>query len=160
MQRASSLRLSFLFLSLSFLSYLFLVYATPLFRSHHTIPLNTYIPPFLSCSWSHVAGSENLAYAPLSPSVGSKLGSTQSLRGWIIPKLTVELQRRGIPFPATARKAKLFRLLFPPPRTAKPIRHPCSRTPRLSPSSTLWSACCPQRSPMSRREWESLKCTQ
>lgn len=60
MQRASSLRLSFLFLSLSFLSYLFLVYATPLFRSHHTIPLNTYIPP--SCL---VAGAMSQAVRTL-----------------------------------------------------------------------------------------------
>ncbi|XP_063289463.1 uncharacterized protein LOC134573609 [Pelobates fuscus] len=34
-----------------------------------------------------------------------------SYRSWTIPKITSELKRRNIPFPATARKAELFRLL-------------------------------------------------
>ncbi|XP_056429550.1 uncharacterized protein LOC130368988 isoform X2 [Hyla sarda] len=37
--------------------------------------------------------------------------SISSLRNWSIPKLTAELVRRGIPYPATARKAELYRLL-------------------------------------------------
>ncbi|XP_044151324.1 oxygen-regulated protein 1 [Bufo gargarizans] len=35
-----------------------------------------------------------------------------SLRSWTIPKLSAELRRRGIPFPASARKAELSRLLM------------------------------------------------
>ncbi|PIO37037.1 hypothetical protein AB205_0072980, partial [Aquarana catesbeiana] len=66
------------------------------------------------------AGNEDLTSAPLSPSPVSESGSVQSLRGWTIPKLTAELRRRGVPYPATARKAELFRLLFPPPVTARP----------------------------------------
>lgn len=60
------------------------------------------------------AGSEDFT-APLSPSLVSESGSVQSLRGWTIPKLTAELRRRGVPFPATVRKGELFKLLFPPP---------------------------------------------
>ncbi|PIN88304.1 hypothetical protein AB205_0162230, partial [Aquarana catesbeiana] len=66
------------------------------------------------------ASSEDLTSAPLSPSLVSESGSVQSLRGWSIPKLPAELRRRGVPFPATARKAELFRLLFPPPATDGP----------------------------------------
>ncbi|PIO24173.1 hypothetical protein AB205_0111940, partial [Aquarana catesbeiana] len=65
------------------------------------------------------AGSEDLT-SPLSPSPVSESGSVQSLRGWTIPKLMTELRRRGVPFSATARKGKLFKLLFPPPAAAGP----------------------------------------
>lgn len=57
---------------------------------------------------------------------GSEHGKTQSLRGWNIPKLTAELRRRHIPFSATARKAKLFRLLFPPAAAVAPCTQQAS----------------------------------
>lgn len=47
----------------------------------------------------------------------SENSSAQCLRGWTIPKFTVELWLRGIPYSATARKA---RMLFPPPAAARP----------------------------------------
>ncbi|PIO24503.1 hypothetical protein AB205_0101200, partial [Aquarana catesbeiana] len=74
---------------------------------------------YLSRSTMSQASSEDLT-APLSPSPVSESGSVQSLRGWTIPKLTAELRRRGMPFSATARKGKLFKLLFPPPAAAGP----------------------------------------
>lgn len=57
-------------------------------------------------------------FVSISPSSAreSELGSVQSLRTWTVPRLIAELQRRGISYPASARKAQLFRLLFP--RTA------------------------------------------
>lgn len=64
--------------------------------------------------------SEDLASAPLSPTAGSEPGSTESLRGWTILKLMAELWCRAIPYPAMARKAKLFRLLLPTPAAAAP----------------------------------------
>lgn len=66
------------------------------------------------------AGIDDFIPAPLSPSVGSESGSVQSLRGWSICKLIVELKRKGIPYPTMARKAELFRLLFPLPAAARP----------------------------------------
>ncbi|XP_040289883.1 uncharacterized protein LOC121002497 [Bufo bufo] len=42
---------------------------------------------------------------------GDDLASPASIRAWTIPRITAELKRRQIPFPATARKAELFRLL-------------------------------------------------
>ncbi|XP_073462542.1 uncharacterized protein [Aquarana catesbeiana] len=65
------------------------------------------------------AGSEDLASTPSSPGADSANDDLQSLRAWTIPKLTAELRRREIPFPATARKAELFRLLFSPPAAAQ-----------------------------------------
>lgn len=65
------------------------------------------------------ASSEDLASTPSSPGADSANDDLQSLRAWTIPKLTAELRRRGIPFPATARKAELFSLLFPPPAAAQ-----------------------------------------
>ncbi|XP_040207742.1 uncharacterized protein LOC120938098 [Rana temporaria] len=65
------------------------------------------------------AGSIDLTPAPLSPSTGSESGSLQTFRTWTIPRIIAQLRRKGIPYPATARKAELFRLLFPPtPNTA------------------------------------------
>ncbi|PIO10579.1 hypothetical protein AB205_0047030 [Aquarana catesbeiana] len=75
------------------------------------------------------ADSEDFASTPSSPGADSANDDLQSLRAWTIPKLTAELRRKGIPYPATARKADLFRLLFSPPH--------------------YW-----QQSPTSRQEWE------
>ncbi|PIO04527.1 hypothetical protein AB205_0079070 [Aquarana catesbeiana] len=66
---------------------------------------------------NHVPGWQQ---RPLSPSPVSESSRVQSLRGWTIPKLTAELRRRVVPFPATARKGELFKLLFPPPAAAGP----------------------------------------
>ncbi|XP_063296796.1 E3 ubiquitin-protein ligase RNF213-like [Pelobates fuscus] len=48
---------------------------------------------------------------PESPGVSLALSTPMSLRAWTIPKITAELRLRGIPFPATARKVELYRLL-------------------------------------------------
>lgn len=61
---------------------------------------------------SHVLESDKFAFIPPTPVSGSEHGSPPSLRNWTILKLIAELQCRGIPFSATARKAELFRLLF------------------------------------------------
>lgn len=71
-------------------------------------------------SW---AKSEDLASTPVSSSAGSEHSSAQSLGGWTIPKLMPQptcCGGVGMPYPATARKAELFRLLFPPPAAAGP----------------------------------------
>ncbi|XP_073455091.1 uncharacterized protein [Aquarana catesbeiana] len=59
---------------------------------------------------SQAADIEDFASIP--PSRGSELGSTPS-RTWTVPRLMAELQRRGTSYLASARKAELFRLLFP-----------------------------------------------
>ncbi|XP_044143987.1 uncharacterized protein LOC122933207 [Bufo gargarizans] len=42
---------------------------------------------------------------------GDDLASPASIRSWTVPRITAELRKRHVPFPATARKAELFRLL-------------------------------------------------
>ncbi|KAM4796146.1 uncharacterized protein WCC33_001281 [Rhinophrynus dorsalis] len=54
-----------------------------------------------------------------------------SLRGWTVGKLMAELTRQHIPFPASARKAELFKLLFSSPTPAQ--IHP---PPLPAPSAT------------------------
>ncbi|XP_056409367.1 uncharacterized protein LOC130327128 [Hyla sarda] len=60
---------------------------------------------------SHASDIEDAASVLDNVARTSDLGSIPSLRNWTIPKLTAELVRKGIPFPATARKAELYRLL-------------------------------------------------
>ena len=62
---------------------------------------------------SHVSDSEDQAFIPATPTRTSEHGSSPSLRSWTIPRLMAELRSRGISFAASARKAELFRLLFP-----------------------------------------------
>lgn len=64
---------------------------------------------------SQAADIEDFAsIPPPSPARGSEHGSTpSSLKTWTVPRLMVELQRRGISYPASACRAELFRLLFP-----------------------------------------------
>lgn len=69
------------------------------------------------------AGSEDFKHAPLSPSVDSETGSMQSLMVGTILKLIAKLRGRDFPYPTAARKAELFRLLFPPP-VAAGSKHP------------------------------------
>ncbi|KAM8921272.1 kinectin [Pelodytes ibericus] len=45
------------------------------------------------------------------PSRRGDIASPASIRSWTIPRITTELRRRQIPYPATARKAELFKLL-------------------------------------------------
>lgn len=66
------------------------------------------------------AGSEDFTSAPLSSSAVSECRGMQSLTLWTITKLTAELQRKGVPYPNTARKVELLRLLFPAPVATGP----------------------------------------
>lgn len=45
------------------------------------------------------------------PARMSEGGSVSSLRSWTVRRLMTELSRRGISYPASARKAELYRLL-------------------------------------------------
>lgn len=74
----------------------------------------------LDTNMSHVSESDELAFIPPTLTGGLGDGSTPSLRSWTVPRLTAELRHRGIAFPATARKAELFRLLFPSPEQPFP----------------------------------------
>ncbi|XP_044155356.1 uncharacterized protein LOC122941922 [Bufo gargarizans] len=53
----------------------------------------------------------------ISGSIVSSQAGPSSLRSWTIPKLLAELNWRGIPHPATARKAELYKLLMTSPST-------------------------------------------
>ncbi|CAH2299720.1 Hypothetical predicted protein, partial [Pelobates cultripes] len=57
---------------------------------------------------------------PSTPVDNVETASPASLRFWTIPKIAAELRRRGIPYPATARKAELYRLLNTNPETPRP----------------------------------------
>ena len=47
----------------------------------------------------------------VTPNPGGELASPASIRSWTIPRITMELRKRHIPYPASARKAELFSLL-------------------------------------------------
>ncbi|XP_056389040.1 uncharacterized protein LOC130283477 [Hyla sarda] len=60
---------------------------------------------------SQPADIEEALSVPETPARASDRGSLPSYRSWTIPRLMEELRRRGVPFPASARKGELFNLL-------------------------------------------------
>ncbi|KAM4705103.1 uncharacterized protein WCC33_009958 [Rhinophrynus dorsalis] len=69
------------------------------------------------------------------PGLVSNLSSHNLYRTWTVAKIIKELQSRGIPYPATARKAELFKLLFSPTSTPRPSTSN-SPAPSLSQSTS------------------------
>ncbi|CAH2299976.1 Hypothetical predicted protein, partial [Pelobates cultripes] len=57
---------------------------------------------------------------PSTPVENLETASPGSLRSWTILKIAAKLRRRGIPYPETARKAELCRLLNANPDTPRP----------------------------------------
>ncbi|XP_056374294.1 uncharacterized protein LOC130272463 [Hyla sarda] len=60
---------------------------------------------------SHASDIEDSASVLENAAGTSDQASVLSLRTWTVPKLTAELVKRGIPFPASACKAELYRIL-------------------------------------------------
>ncbi|CAH2221452.1 Hypothetical predicted protein [Pelobates cultripes] len=54
------------------------------------------------------------------PTTAENLDSPCSLRSWTIPKIAAELRRRGVPYPAMARKAELYRIMMTTTETPQP----------------------------------------
>ncbi|KAM4704361.1 uncharacterized protein WCC33_012775 [Rhinophrynus dorsalis] len=69
------------------------------------------------------------------PGIASNLSSPNLYRSWTVAKIIKELQSRGIPYPASARKAELFKLLFSPTLTPRPSTSH-SPTPSISQSTS------------------------
>ncbi|XP_044124886.1 mucin-5AC-like [Bufo gargarizans] len=68
---------------------------------------------------SHVSDTEDSMSIP--ESAISEAASRASHRHWTIPRLITELKKKGIRYSASARKAELYRLLFPEtPRAPEP----------------------------------------
>ncbi|CAH2222295.1 Hypothetical predicted protein, partial [Pelobates cultripes] len=57
---------------------------------------------------------------PSGPTIAENLDSPCSMRSWTIPKIAAELRRRGVPYPATARKAELYRIMMTTNDTPQP----------------------------------------
>ncbi|XP_040264700.1 myomegalin-like [Bufo bufo] len=83
------------------------------------------VSPVQSVLWCSVFGSSMSRASDIDDSLSvpetfvSGQAGPSSLRNWTIPKLLAELNKRGIPHPASARKAELSKLLMTGPNPSR-----------------------------------------
>ncbi|XP_056401083.1 uncharacterized protein LOC130294952 [Hyla sarda] len=61
---------------------------------------------------SNASDIEETLSVPETPARSSEQGVGTAYRSWTIPRLMEELRKKGIPFPASARKAELYKLMM------------------------------------------------